>query len=78
MTELEELIQDDEQPTVAGTIELLDKCVEDLGRLIETRRIVPCIHAKNLVYGLEQSRTMLRQVYQGMDAIFDPENTRES
>jgi hypothetical protein len=31
MTELEELIRSDEQPTVARTLELLDKCVEDLG-----------------------------------------------
>ena len=78
MTELEELIHDNEQPTVARTIELLDKCVADLGRLIQARKIIPCIHAKNLIFGLEHSRTMLRQVYQEMDAIFHPENTHKA
>ena len=74
MTELEAHIQDHEQPTVARTIALLDKCVEDLRRLIEAGKIIPCIHAKNLVFGLEHSRTMLKEVYQGLDAIFHPEN----
>jgi hypothetical protein len=75
VTELEELLDDGEKPTIGAVIERLDKCVENMSQLIETRRITPCIHAKNLVFGLEQSRTMLRQVYQGMADIF--ENTHK-
>jgi hypothetical protein len=71
MTELEELIQDDEPASLGRVIELLDKCCEDLGKLMEARQIVPSIHAKNLVFGLGHARTMLRQVHQELSAIFN-------
>jgi hypothetical protein len=64
MTELEELLQDPEPASIGRVIVLLDKCCEDLGKLMEARQIAPTIHAKNLVFGLGQSRMMLRQVYQ--------------
>jgi hypothetical protein len=80
MTDIEELIQEvnDEPATIAGTIVLLDKCCADLGRLMEARAITPCIHTKNLVFGLEHSRTMLRQVYQQVDAVFYPKTKTQN
>jgi len=73
MTELEELLQDDEPATIEGTYALLDKCCADLSKLMEVRGIRPCIHAKNLFFGLHQSRAMLWKVYHHMNAIFHPE-----
>jgi hypothetical protein len=70
MTELEELLQDPEPATIVRVIELLDKCVVDLGKLMEARQIVPTIHTKNLMFGLEHSRRMLRQIYQDLNAIY--------
>jgi hypothetical protein len=80
VTEVEKLIQEvnDEPATIAGTIALLDKCCEDLGRLMEARAIRPCLHAKNLVFGLEQARTMLRQVYKQMNAVFYPKTDTQN
>ena len=66
MTEVEKLIQEvhSEPATIGGAILLLDKCCADLGRLMETRQS-PCIHAKNLVFGLGHARDTLRQVHAG-------------
>jgi hypothetical protein len=74
VTELEELLQDDEPATLPRTIALLDKCCEDLGRLMEAGGLKPCIHAKNLVYGIEHARTMLREIQQKIIAIYEPKN----
>jgi hypothetical protein len=75
--QLEELLQDPEPASIGRVIELLDKCCADLGKVMEARQIVPSIHTKNLVYGLGQSRTMLRQVYQDLQAIYYPQKTNE-
>jgi hypothetical protein len=73
MSELEELIEEINEPaTIAGTIALLDKCCADLGRLMEARAIKPCLHAKNLVFGLGHARDTLRQVHQEMQTILYP------
>jgi hypothetical protein len=46
VTELEELIQDDEPATLGRTIALLDKCREDLGRLMEAGGSSPAFTPK--------------------------------
>ena len=44
----------------------------------ETRQVTPCIHTKNLVFGLEQARTMLRQVYKQMHEVFYPKTENQN
>ena len=74
MSDLEELIQDDEPPTVAGVIQLLDACSEDLGRLMLTGELRQSYPLRSLVYRLEQARTIARRVYDNMNTIFNSTN----
>ena len=74
MSDLEELIQDDEPATVAGVIQLLDACSEDLGRLMLTGELQQSYPLRSLVYRLEQTRTMARRVYDNMNKVFNPTN----
>jgi hypothetical protein len=80
VTEVEQLIQEvnDESATIAGTIALLDKCCADLGRLMEARALKPCLHAKNLVFGLAHARDALRQVHQQMQTILYPKTDNQN
>jgi hypothetical protein len=80
VTEVDKLIQEihSEPATIAGTIALLDKCCADLGRLMEARAIKPCLHAKNLVFGLAHAGDAPRQVHQEMQTILYPKTDNQN
>ena len=80
MTEVEKLIQEvnDEPATLGDVALLLDKCCADLGRLMEARAILPCIHTKNLVFGLGHARDSLREVCKIVDEICNPKTDNKN
>jgi hypothetical protein len=71
VTELEEILQDDEPATLPRTIAIIDKCVEDLSRLMKAGGLKCCIHSKNLVFGLGHAQDMLRQLQHQINAIYN-------
>jgi len=80
VTEVEKLIQEvhSEPATLGDVALLLDKCCADLGRLMEARAILPCIHAKNLVFGLGHARDTLKQVHQEIQTILYPKTDNQN
>ena len=77
MTEAEELIQD-EPPTVADVVALIDGCVNDLKRLVANREVAKCQNLRLLVYRLDQASTAARTVYENMNEVFNSKKDNQN
>jgi hypothetical protein len=77
VTEAEELIQD-EPPTVADVVALIDGCAEDISRLMASGAVRKSYPLRSLIYRLEQARTAARTVHQSMNEVFNPQKDKQN